>query len=270
MSLSGSDNQLRNPYAKYGSAQVSAEYQKIRPGYPVQAVKAVLQSPHCSVDSVADIGSGTGIFARQIHQLQPEVVVQAVEPSAAMRLQLEDVAGKDGQALWLKVNDATAEHTKLPDGSVNLVTWAQSFHWIDPQLAGPETLRILAQGGSAAVIANQMDVTIPWVHRLTRIMRSGDVHRIEKPPRLPGFLTEPAQVFPWTQSLLPEEVMRLARTRSSYLRSDGEGQRRMQNNLHWYLTNHLGYGKEEVVDLPHNTLVWILHPAQGQPRSTRV
>lgn len=103
-----------------------------------------------------------------------------------------------------------------------------------------------------------MDVSIPWVHRLTRIMRSGDVHRPDKPPApgggfAPMLLTQVS----WEDRMTPEQILTLGTTRSSYIRSAPSGRERMQANLRWYLYERLGYAPGEIVTIPYTTLVWV-------------
>ena len=54
------------------------------------------------------------------------------------------------------------------------------------------------------IVWNQLDVTIPWVHRLTRIMRSGDVHRPDRPPLLNSQWSQPVlERFDWEDESTP-------------------------------------------------------------------
>jgi len=122
---------------------------------------------------VADIGAGTGKMSELL--ACAGAVVDAVEPSEAMRAQASSIPG----VTW---HGGVAEDTGLSDGAFDIVVVAQSWHWGDSELAGREAARILTPGGTLGIVWNQMDVSIPWVHRLTRIMRSGDVHRPDRPP----------------------------------------------------------------------------------------
>ena len=142
----------------------------------------------------------------------------------------------------------------------DIVVFAQSWHWMDPERAGLEAARILAPGGALAIVWNQMAVSIPWVHRLTRIMRSGDVHRPDRPP-MPGggFAPMTLTQIAWEDRMTPEEILTLGTTRSSYIRSSEAGRARMQENLRWYLYDHLGYAPGEQVTIPYATLVWLAH-----------
>ena len=177
-------------------------------------------------------------------------IVEAVEPSEAMRAQASFMPG----VTW---HDGVAEDTGLPDGAFDIVVFAQSWHWVNSERAGVESARILAPGGALGIVWNQMDVCVPWVHRLTRIMRSGDVHRPDRPPT-PGGGFAPMRLtqVAWEDIMTPEQILTLGTTRSSYIRSSGEGRARMQANLRWYLYEHLGHAPGEEVAIPYTTLVW--------------
>ena len=155
-------------------------------------------------------------------------------------------------------HEGVAEATGLPDASFDIVVFAQSWHWVDSERAGIEAARILAPGGVLGIVWNQMDVSVPWVHRLTRIMRSGDVHRADRPP-MPGGGFAPMRLTQvvWEDVMTPEQVLTLGTTRSSYIRSSEAGRDRMQANLRWYLYRHLGYAPGQEVTIPYTTLVWV-------------
>lgn len=157
----------------------------------------------------------------------------------------------------IRLCGGSAENTGLPSNTFDCVVFAQSWHWVDESLAGPEAARILTSNGVLAAVWNQMDVSLPWIHRLTRIMRSGDVHRTDRPPRFGESFNTPSYILiPWVDRMTPEGIMELGTTRSSYLRQNEAGRARMQSNLAWYLYEHLGYAPGEVVDIPYTTLVW--------------
>lgn len=243
-----------NPFVGEGGA-----YDSVRPAYPDEAVAALIDAARSrrGVNApgrdgplrAADIGAGTGKMSELL--ARAGLLVDAVEPSEAMRAQASSVEG----VTW---HEGLAEETGLPNGAYDIVVFAQSWHWMDPERAGLEAARILAPGGVLAIVWNQMAVSIPWVHRLTRIMRSGDVHRPDQPPT-PGGGFEPMTLtqVAWEDRMTPEEILALGTTRSSYIRSSEEGRARMQENLRWYLYDHLGHAPEEQVTIPYATLVWL-------------
>ena len=245
-----------NPFVGEGGA-----YDSVRPAYPDEAVAGLIDAArrargaHATGQGgplrAADIGAGTGKMSELL--ARAGFLVDAVEPSEAMRAQASSVDG----VTW---HDGLAEETGLTNDLYDIVVFAQSWHWVDEARAGLEAARILAPGGVLAIVWNQMAVSIPWVHRLTRIMRSGDVHRPDRPPT-PGGGFAPLTItqVAWEDRMTPEEILTLGTTRSSYIRSSEAGRERMQENLRWYLYDHLGYAPGEQVTIPYATLVWLTH-----------
>ena len=245
-----------NPFVGEGGA-----YGSVRPAYPDEAVAALVDAARrargtdASVQDgplrAADIGAGTGKMTESL--ARAGLLVDAVEPSEAMRAQASPIEG----VTW---HDGVAEQTGLPNDLYDIVVFAQSWHWVDSERAGLEVERILAPGGVLGIVWNQMDVSIPWVHRLTRIMRSGDVHRPDKPPTPGGgFAPMTLTQVAWEDRMTPEQILTLGTTRSSYIRSSEAGRARMQANLRWYLYEHLGYAPGETVTIPYTSLVWLTH-----------
>jgi SAM-dependent methyltransferase len=78
-------------------------------------------------------------------------MVYAVEPNARMRSKAE--ARFKDEKRFVSV-PARAEETGLPDGSVDLITAAQSFHWFEPVSCRREFKRILRPGGSVMLVWN--------------------------------------------------------------------------------------------------------------------
>ena len=245
-----------NPFAREGGS-----YDLVRPAYPDEAVAALIDAARSGwgVNApgrdgplrAADIGAGTGKMSELL--ARAGVLVDAVEPSEAMRSQASAVPGVSWHA-------GVAEDTRLPDGMYDIVVFAQSWHWVDSERAGLEAARMLAPGGVLGIVWNQMDVSVPWVHRLTRIMRSGDVHRPDRPPTPGGgFAPMTLTQVAWEDRMTPEQILTLGTTRSSFIRSSPSGRERMQENLRWYLYEHLGYAPGEQVTIPYATLVWLSH-----------
>lgn len=124
--------------------------------------------------------------------------------------------------------------------------------------SGLEARRILRAGGTVVIVVNQFDVEQPWVHRPTRIMRSGDGCQPHRKPHLAEFAAEPVRCYRWSQTLTFGEVLPLARTRTSYLRSSTVNQTKMHSNLSKYLKDCLGVANDEQLILPYNTFLWVL------------
>jgi SAM-dependent methyltransferase len=100
---------------------------------------------------VADIGSGPGNLTALL--LPVAARVYGVEPNKEMREAAERLLVADN---FVSI-DGTAEHTGLPDASVDLVTASQAFHWFDREKARNEFGRIVRDGFVALI----------WNRRLT-------------------------------------------------------------------------------------------------------
>lgn len=125
------------------------DYVRYRPDYP-QALIGWLHSLSVTPGwTVADIGAGTGISSKLF--LDSGHRVTAVEPNAAMRAAAVQWLGSEGR---FHAVDGTAEATGLDDGSVDLVTVAQAFHWFDPEKVKREFARVLSPRGLVVVFWN--------------------------------------------------------------------------------------------------------------------
>jgi SAM-dependent methyltransferase len=135
---------------------VAGVYAAARPGYPSELYDrlVVLAGRPLGGALVADVGAGTGISARQLRDRGARVV--AIEPSQGMLAELATsspgvlVVRGDGNALPLR------------GGCIDFVTYAQSWHWTDPDRAVPELRRVLRPGGTFAAWWNLTDRREPW------------------------------------------------------------------------------------------------------------
>lgn len=142
----------------------AAAYEAARPGYPDAAMAVLRDDVRIGPGTrVLDLAAGTGKLTRRLVELGASVT--AVEPVAAMRDQLATVI--PGVALA----DGTAEEVPAEDGSVDVVTVAQAFHWFDAPKALAEIARVLAPGGRLAILWNERDESTPWVAEMSRLIR---------------------------------------------------------------------------------------------------
>ncbi len=120
-------------------------YVKHRPSYPQALLDSIKKKLHATLSaplSVADIGSGTGIFSTLL--LENGFTVYGVEPNAPMSARAEEsLTSFSG---FHSVN-GEATLTTLPDHSVDVVVAAQAFHWFATPEAAAEFTRILKQPG---------------------------------------------------------------------------------------------------------------------------
>ena len=154
--------------ARARSFGVAADvYERARPLYPDEAIEWILPE---GARTVLDLGAGTGKLTRALAARGLEVV--AVEPLAEMRTNLAWAAPE------ARILDGTAEAIPLEDDSVDLITVAQAWHWVDPARATAEAARVLRPGGTLALIWNRRDERVDWVARLGQVMGAGDAELI--------------------------------------------------------------------------------------------
>jgi len=127
----------------------AAAYATCRPGYPRDLVAAVARL-HREHRLALDTGTGNGQAAVGLAEHFDRVV--ATDPSAQ---QLAHATPHPR----VEYRIAPSEASGLPDGSVDLVTAAQAFHWFDFDRFFAEVKRILAPGGAVAI----------WTYNLPRV-----------------------------------------------------------------------------------------------------
>jgi SAM-dependent methyltransferase len=142
-------------------------YIKYRPSYPQALIDLLAAECGLSSDStIADIGSGTGILAELLLQRGYEVI--GVEPNDEMRSAGDRLL--QGYPRFTSVA-GTAETTTLSDGSVDLVTAGQAFHWFDHERFRAECVRILKPSGSVALIWNDRRLdSSPFLQAYERLL----------------------------------------------------------------------------------------------------
>lgn len=131
-------------------------YAKARPGYAPE-VHELFFKLFPAPGAAADIGCGTGIFAKPL--LERGLRVFGVEPNGEMREKA--VKALSGFPDFIPVA-APAEATTLPDNSVSAVTMGSALHWFDPDAFGKECRRILTPGGLFFAVINARDYEDPF------------------------------------------------------------------------------------------------------------
>jgi SAM-dependent methyltransferase len=129
---------------------LAGDYVKYRPGYNAALTATIVNSfaKDATSLSAADVGAGTGIFAKCLLSSGLSRVV-AVEPNDAMRE--AGISDSDPRITWKK---GSAEGTGLDAASFDLVSMASSFHWPDTAKALKEFDRILKRSGAFVALWN--------------------------------------------------------------------------------------------------------------------
>ncbi|QDQ12855.1 class I SAM-dependent methyltransferase [Streptomyces spectabilis] len=117
-------------------------YDRARPGYPQALVdRVVAASPG---PDVVDVGTGTGIAARQFQAAGCRVL--GVEPDARMAA----LARRRG----LTVDVAAFENWEPAGRAFDAVVSGQAWHWVDPVAGAAKAARTLRPGGRLAAFWN--------------------------------------------------------------------------------------------------------------------
>ncbi|WP_329026564.1 class I SAM-dependent methyltransferase [Streptomyces sp. NBC_01423] len=174
MTTTHSPDAVPGPSRALSFDRAAAQYAAARPSYPdalFDAVEDIAGRPLRGARTL-DVGAGTGISTRRLHDRGARVV--AVEPGPGMAAQLR----RDLPDVPLVRGDGN----RLPfaTASADLITYAQSWHWTDHARAGAEVRRVLRPGGALALWWNVTDNTVPWLaaqeERLVRFFGVGPEH----------------------------------------------------------------------------------------------
>jgi ubiquinone/menaquinone biosynthesis C-methylase UbiE len=128
--------------------EVAAEYDRSRPAYPNELVDRACEVAGIGRgDPVLEVGCGTGQLTRSL--LARGLRVMAVERGKHLvSLTDRNLAGR-GE---LQFVNARFEDAELPRGHYRAVFSAAAFHWIDPDVSWQKAARVLAPGGTLALL----------------------------------------------------------------------------------------------------------------------
>jgi SAM-dependent methyltransferase len=217
-------------------------YERARPGYPDAAIDWLLPE---GARTVLDLGAGTGKLTRSLAARGLDVV--AVEPIAAMRASLA-AALPEVRAL-----EGTAEAIPLEDDSVDAITIAQAWHWVDPERATAEAARVLRPGGTLGLIWNRRDERVDWVARLGEVMGSGDAELITMAGIEigPPFGATETFVTDWERPMDVELLVEMAASRSYVITATARRRKEILDGVRRVVESDPHLGTE--FDFPYRT-----------------
>ncbi len=233
----------------WSGAEAAEAYERLRPGYPSEAVEWLLPA---TCRRVLDLGAGTGKLTRSL--LAADREVQAVDPSAQMlRLLAQAVPG-------VVTLVGTGESIPLPDRSVDAVLCAQAWHWIDAVRGSAEIARVLRAGGVLGLIWNADDDRVAWVAALQQLKHaarglstgqgaSGEV--VSGDLGISAAFTEPEEfTLEWSTPYSVSDLVDLVATRSYILTAPDQERERLIEQVRRLLATHPETAGHHVVDLP--------------------
>ncbi|HTJ68442.1 MAG TPA: methyltransferase domain-containing protein [Actinospica sp.] len=189
--------------SQFDTESTARHYAAARPTYPSELFDTLddLLGHQLAGARVVDVAAGTGISSRQLAERGARVT--AVELSAAMLTEL--AASSPG----VRAVQGSGHALPLADDSADLITYAQAWHWMDPDQALPEIRRVLRPGGVLALWWNQTDRSTGWereqAERITAVAGT-DWNRYSASElsafiELPADLTRHSFTFDWEREV---------------------------------------------------------------------
>lgn len=230
--------------------QAVGDYERGRPSYPVEAVDWMLQRAGAVVDAV-DVGAGTGKFTASL--VARGLSVTAVEPDPQMRSRL---ATNHPSVRSLA---GTAEELPLEHASADLITFAQSWHWVDVPAASAEAARVLRPGGALALVWNIRDPEVEWVERLGEVMGSSKAEQYSshEPVVAAPLAIQDYAEFLWENPLTREQLIAMVTSRSYVITMAPADRRDLLVRLDELLDTHPRLAGRTGYRMPYRTRVSI-------------
>jgi SAM-dependent methyltransferase len=184
-----------------------------RPGYPPDLVARLLALAGGPGSRVVELGAGMGHLSVPLARAGARV--HAVEPASAMLAALVGPAAAAG----VTAVHAAGEATGLPAGGFELALLADSLHWVEAGLAGREVGRLLAPGGTVAVVEARLAATPFLVALQTRLAEANPRARPAPPQLEPFFVAAGAgprstELFHHEETLEPDRLDAVLRSLS--------------------------------------------------------
>jgi ubiquinone/menaquinone biosynthesis C-methylase UbiE len=136
-------------------------YDRARPTPPpalLDLLTQLISMPHPAL--VVDLGSGTGLSTAIWGERAEQVI--GIEPNTDMRKEAVRKVEDHPKVAHIEYREGVAHQTGLPDGCADIVTAAQSFHWMEPTATLAEIARILRPGGLFAAYDYDWPPTLRW------------------------------------------------------------------------------------------------------------
>jgi SAM-dependent methyltransferase len=235
---------------------IAEDYDRFRPGPPLEAVEWVLDGRR---ETVVEVGAGTGGLTRQLVRRVERVV--AIEPDLRMgRLLTARVGG-------VPVAVGRAEELPLADGIAEAVVGSSMWHWVEPQRGAFEVARVLRPGGVLGLMWSGPDRSEASLAQLiagpgidaqalaAQATERSRRHQVDLPDEAPFGPPERTTVR-WIEAFTTERLIGLASTYSAFIALSGEERARVLDDLAEFVANHpLMAGRDEI-ELPMRCHCW--------------
>jgi len=222
----------------------ASSYNRVRPTPPpalLDLLTQLIHLPHPAL--VVDLGSGTGLSTAIWGERTERVI--GIEPSADMRQESLRKVEDHPYASHIEYREGLAHQTGLPDGCADIVTAAQSFHWMEPTATLAEIARILRPGGLFGAYDYDWPPAIRWeLDRLAQEVSKRFVELIRE-----RGLAHTLKIWPKNKSLDPlRESAHFRFTREVFLHyiEQGDAARFLEMMQSSALSNQFQFTEQEI------------------------
>ncbi len=136
------------------------EYDRYRPAAPRLVVEILTKHLGRKPTVVVDLGCGTGLSSF-IWQEHADRII-GVEPNDDMIGKAREKLRRLGGADRLSFVQGYSNQLDLEGESADILTYSQSFHWMEPQSTLKEAARVLRRGGIFAAYDCDWPPTVHW------------------------------------------------------------------------------------------------------------
>jgi len=227
---------------------IATDYNRLRPSPPQEAVRWLLPAP---CDIAVDLAAGTGLFTRALAKQVNDVV--AVEPDTRMASVLR------ARSPGVHVVSGRGEALPLRSGATDAVLISSAWHWMDPEFAVPEIVRVLRPGGRFGVIWTSRDRTVDWIAELDRLretVAASEFRRRRREVNLPADAFENVQdtSFTFTRPMTVEDLVAMLGTYSGLITASPAERAEALGRARAALTKR--FGDVNAIDVPMRSVCW--------------
>jgi SAM-dependent methyltransferase len=152
------DKTMGSPYRELSGpayrGEFTDQYNALRPKPPGELFELLTSlAPSRPPALVVDLGAGTGISTAPWSMYAERAIGIEINP---------EMSRHSLPATNVEYRSAPAQKTGLPDACADVVTCAQSFHWMPFELTVREVCRLLKPGGIFAAYDYDWPPTISW------------------------------------------------------------------------------------------------------------